>query len=98
MPNIKGDKHTTTEIIIYAVLLYFTALLPVYFGFADVLYCSVTLALGAYYVISCVKIKLNLDKPLFHKVAMKSFALSIFYLFALFASLLFEYFLGIHFL
>lgn len=98
MPNIKGDKHTTTEIIIYAVLLYLTALLPVYFGFGDVIYLAVASGLGLYYLLSCVRIKLNLEKPLFHKVAMKSFALSILYLFALFASLLLEHFLGVHFL
>lgn len=90
MPNVKGDKRTITEILIYFALLYPLALTPVYFGFGDIIYLAVAGGLGAVYGFSCLKIKLDYNKEIFHKTAMKSFGISILYLFALFAALLIE--------
>ena len=90
MPNVKGDQRTITEILAYFTLLYPLALSPVYFGFGDVIYLAISAGLGAIYGYSCLKIKFDYGKSHFHKTAMKSFGISIIYLFALFAALLIE--------
>lgn len=90
MPNVKGDKRTIAEILIYGVVLFLITLLPIYYGFGDILYTVFAVIVGIAYYISCFYISVSYNKMNFNKVAMSSFGLSIFYLFGLFLSLLIE--------
>lgn len=98
LPNVKGDKRTISEILIYFIVLFGISLLPIYFGIADIFYSLVAIIGGIYYGISCLKIFQNFGKATYHKTAMKSFFISIFYLFGLFLSLMLEKIIGINIL
>lgn len=96
MPNIKGDKRTITEILIYGFVLFLITLLPIIMGFADIIYSIFAVVCGIYYYYSCIKIAFAYNKPHFHKIAMHSFFVSIIYLFGLFLSLLMEHILRVN--
>lgn len=99
MPNIKGDNRTITEILAYGVILFMITLLPFYFGFADILYIVFAVGFGIYYYISCIQIYFaykNLDLVNRDKVSMRSFGISIIYLFGLFLMLLLEHMIGVN--
>jgi protoheme IX farnesyltransferase len=98
MPNIKGDLRTIIEILIYCIVLFAITLLPFFYGFGDILYVIWAVFCGIYYNISCLKIYFSYNKVTYHKVAMQSFIISIFYLFGLFLALLIENILGINLL
>ena len=98
MPNIKGDKHTIIEILGYGIVLFLVTLLPIYMGFADIIYSVFAVVFGLYYYVTCFNIFLSQHKQNFHKTAMHSFFVSIVYLFGLFFSLLFENIFGVNFL
>ncbi len=96
MPNVKGNKRTITEILIYGFILFLMSLLPIYMGFADIIYSVFAVVFGLYYDTTLIKIYLNQNKDSFHKTAMRSFFVSIAYLFGLFLSLLLESLLGVN--
>lgn len=96
MPNIKGDKRTIFEILIYGIVLFAVTLLPIYMGFADIFYSIFAVCFGLYYYKTCLNIYFSYDTHDFHKTAMRSFFVSIVYLFGLFLSLLLENFLGVN--
>jgi protoheme IX farnesyltransferase len=98
LPNIKGDKRTIIEILVYGFILFMITFVPVFMGFADIIYSVFAVVFGLYYYVSCVKIYFAYDTVHFHKTAMQSFFISIFYLFGLFLSLLFENIIGVQFL
>ncbi len=98
MPNIKGDSHTITEILIYGILLFLLTLLPIYIGFADILYAVFSVIFGLYYYYTCFKIYQHQHESYFHKTAMRSFFVSIIYLFGLFFCLLIESIVEINYL
>jgi heme o synthase len=98
LPNVKGDKRTIIEILLYGIMLFFVTLLPIYMGFADIIYSVFAVGFGVYYYMTCIKIYGTYNSPDFHKHAMRSFFVSIVYLFGLFLSLLCENLFGVHFL
>jgi protoheme IX farnesyltransferase len=98
LPNVKGDKRTIIEILVYGIILFLVTLLPIYMGFADIFYSVFAVTFGLYYYVTCFNIYYNYHKQNFHKVAMRSFLVSIMYLFGLFFSLLLEHILEVNFL
>ncbi|MFT6071548.1 MAG: protoheme IX farnesyltransferase [Alphaproteobacteria bacterium] len=96
MPNVKGDKRTIAEILIYGIVLFAVTLLPIIVGFGDIIYGLWAVFYGIYYYISCIKIYFAYNKQGYHKIAMRSFFVSIVYLFGLFLSLLIENLLEIN--
>jgi protoheme IX farnesyltransferase len=95
LPNIKGDKRTITEILIYGFVLFLITMMPIFMGFADIIYAVFAVTFGLYYYVSCVKIYYAYGKSDFYKTAMRSFFISIFYLFGLFLALLIEHIIGV---
>lgn len=93
MPNVKGDKRTIYEILFYCIILFLVTLLPIHFGFSGICYNFFAILFGVYYFSTCFNILLSYQKLDFHKNAMKSFFVSIFYLFGLFLSFLIDYIL-----
>lgn len=85
MPVVHGDKVTRANILIYSLVLAPFALLPYFMGVAGLVYAGVTGVLGLIFVIYAVMIWLK--KEGYDK---KLFLFSIFYLFAVFATLAFE--------
>jgi len=93
LPNVKGDRHTIMNILAYCVVLFAVSLIPIILNFGDVLYTGWALFFGFYYFSTCFKIYLTYnksDEAHYHKTAMRSFFVSIFYLFGLFLTLLLE--------
>jgi len=90
MPNAVGELSTRRQILAYSVVLAPLGTVPAVMGFAGVLYAVVSAALGAGFLWLAFKVwhRAGRDERL---VAEKRlFAFSIFYLFALFATLLVE--------
>lgn len=98
MPNIKGDIRTIYEILAYCIILSVCVYLPIHFGFGDIIYMTTALIMGGAHILSCIMIYIRRNSPTYHKTALQSFGISIFYLFALFASLLAEKLFGINFI
>lgn len=85
MPVVHGDRATRINILVYSLLLVPLSVMPYFMGFAGMVYLSVTAVLGLifllYALLICLK-KEGADKKLF--------LFSIFYLFAVFATLALE--------
>lgn len=90
MPNAVGEKHTRDQMLVYAVALALATVLPAFMGFGGVVYGAVSAVLAGTFVWLTYKVwaiagadeKLRAEKHLF--------GFSIFFLFAVFATLLAE--------
>lgn len=90
LPNVAGDKATRLQILIYAAFLAPLGILPSILGFAGLAYGAVALLLGAAFLWLSVLVWRDENLEGKNLPAKKLFGFSIFYLFALFATLLLE--------
>ncbi|TPJ61188.1 heme o synthase [Mesorhizobium sp. B2-6-1] len=86
MPNVAGQPSTRKQILAYSLVLAPIGVLPWAFGFASGYYGIVSTVLGAGFVWRACKVLTIPDKEM--KQAKALFSYSIFYLFAIFATLL----------
>lgn len=84
MPVIKGDQYTKKQIFLYSILMVITTLLPYLLGMSSQIYLALALILGAGFIYYTIKLFVDAN----NKYAKKLFWYSIFYLFAIFLSLL----------
>ena len=84
MPVIKGDQYTKKQIFLYSILMVITTLLPYLLGMSNQIYLALALTLGAGFIYYTIKLFVDAN----NKYAKKLFWYSIFYLFAIFLSLL----------
>jgi protoheme IX farnesyltransferase len=94
LPVVAGKLETRRQILLYSVILVIAGLSPAALGFGGVLYLAVSAGLGAWFLALAVKVRRETDEvrePAAHRL----FAVSILYLFALFAALIAERLSGI---
>lgn len=88
MPNVKGDRSTRRQIFAYAVILSVVGVLPFAMNFAGLVYLAVAAAFGGGFVYLSYILLTSTEGD--HGPAKRLFGFSIFYLFAIFATLLIE--------
>ena len=90
MPVVAGEAATRRQIAIYSVLMVASTAAPIELGFAGPLYAATALGAGAGFLVLAVAVALDR-----RGAAARLFGFSILYLFALFASLLIERWVGL---
>jgi protoheme IX farnesyltransferase len=90
MPNIVGSKATRRQILIYAIITSFVAVLPFFVNMASVYYLIAVLLLNFIFSFLSCKLYYTDTIKLQKELAKKLFIYSIFYLFLIFAILLIE--------
>lgn len=90
MPNVVGSKSTRRQILIYAIITSFVALLPFFVGMASLYYLIPILLLDFIFILLSFKLYYSDAIESQKKLAKKLFIYSIFYLFLIFAILLIE--------
>jgi protoheme IX farnesyltransferase len=91
LPNVAGEATTKVQILIYAVLTAFIAVVPSMLGFASIGYGLFAAALGAGFVWYSVGVLRMPEGDRAMVPAKKLFAFSIVYLFAVFSGLMFDH-------
>jgi protoheme IX farnesyltransferase len=91
LPNVAGEATTKVQILIYAVLTAFIAVVPSMLGFASSGYGLFAAALGAGFVWYSVGVLRMPEGDRAMVPAKKLFAFSIVYLFAVFSGLMFDH-------
>lgn len=84
LPITHGIRRTKIEMLVYTVLLLPLTLSPWFFGFEGIAYGISALALSSLFLLSCIRVVAHDDL----KHARMMFGYSVFYLFALFLSLM----------
>ncbi len=95
LPVVAGPDATRTQILLYSLLLVPLAMSPVALGFGGILYAVSSVGLGAGFLWCAVQVYRHRTADMADSSAMRLFGFSIFYLFALFASLLIERIVGL---
>ena len=95
MPNTAGPTSTRRQIIYYTLLLAPLGLVPVWLGFAGLLYAIVAAIGGLGMLAFSVQVFRNREGEAEKRAAMGMFGFSILYLFVLFSALLAEQSLGL---
>jgi len=83
LPVVAGVKTTKINIFVYAIILFFISLTPVFFGYFGLTYFLSSFFLGIYYVYLCYKLLTDGNNE--EKFAKKIFVYSILYLFLIFS-------------
>jgi heme o synthase len=86
---VAGKPETRRQIVIYSIVLVLSGLAPVALGFAGPLYLAAAAGLGLWFLVLSIAVLRERDTER-EPHARKLFAVSILYLFALFAALIFE--------
>jgi heme o synthase len=94
LPVVAGGAETRRQILLYALVLAPVGASPWLFGYAGLVYGATSVAAGVLIVWLALKIKMLGDGVAGDRAAMRLFGLSILYLFALFAVLLIDDWLG----
>ncbi len=101
LPVTRGAKETRLQILLYTMVSAPFGLVPVLTGLGGAIYLAVAILGGVAFLWCAVRIFTsragNDDAPADMKHAKRMFAVSIFYLFALFAALMVERILPLHF-
>jgi heme o synthase len=84
MPNVVGDAATKVQIFVYTLLLWASAMLPTFFGFAGAIYTAVALVTGASFSWMAWKLLQTRDDVAMRKSARTVFNYSLSYLFIVF--------------
>ena len=84
MNLVKGENYTKVQMLVYTVILLPVSLIPAYLGTVDMLYSVFAFVLGCLFIFSSIKVYQNSNK----KYAKIMFGYSIFYLFALFLTMM----------
>jgi protoheme IX farnesyltransferase len=91
LPVVSGQDETRRQILAYSAVLVPVAVSPSLMGIAGTTYLVISVVLGATFLALAVDVYRRRSKPLGDLAARRLFAFSIFYLFALFATLLAEH-------
>ncbi len=94
MPNVRGKAATRRQIFAYTLLLAPAGFLPAFAGMAGILYLAVAALFGGWMITDATAVLRETD-TVREPAARRLFAVSICYLFALFAALICEHLLGI---
>jgi heme o synthase len=94
LPVVAGKPETRRQIVIYTIATVLAGFAPVLLGFAGPLYLSVNIALGVWFLIQSLRVAHERDAER-EPHARRLFAISILYLFAVFAAVLTEQVSGI---
>jgi heme o synthase len=86
LPVVAGRAATTRQILIYALLLVPTSLLPCALGFAGPLYGAIAVVTGTVFILRALRLRRSREAD--RRTAHRLFMFSISYLFLLFAALL----------
>ena len=86
MPNVVGETSTKNQMFIYSVLLFFSSVTPYVLGYSGLLYFVCALSLSFIFITLSLALILIPKK----KLEMPLFGYSIFYLFGIFISLVFD--------
>jgi protoheme IX farnesyltransferase len=101
LPVTRGAKFTRLQILLYTLVVAPFGLLPVFTGLGGAIYLVVSAAGGAWFLFGAVRVFMSragdADAPADMRRAKQLFGISIVYLFALFAALLVERVLPLHF-
>jgi protoheme IX farnesyltransferase len=89
LPVVAGKPETRRQIVIYAVFLVLSGLLPAILGFAGPVYLAASAGLGLWFLVLSFGVWRERDQVREPR-ARRLFAVSILYLFALFAALIAE--------
>lgn len=84
LPVTHGAKHTKLQMLIYTIILLPVTIAPVFLGTANWVYGGMAAALGGLFILSAIRVMGTDDL----KPAKQMFGYSVFYLFALFLSLM----------
>ncbi len=90
LPVVSGESTTRTQILIYSVFLIPIGLAPYLMGFGGITYGIIAAGLGAVFLALAIQIRVLRDEKKIRRTAIRLFGFSIFYLTALFATLLIE--------
>jgi heme o synthase len=95
LPVVAGKNEARTQILIYSVLMAASGVAPAFIGLGGPAYLAVSGFLGAVFLYFAVMVYRRREGHAADKAARALFTFSIFYLFALFATLLLEHALGL---
>jgi len=90
LPVVAGPDATRLQILLYTVVLVAVAVAPWPLGYFDAIYGIASLVLGAGMMVCAVEVYRRRERAESLRATRKMFAFSIFYLFALFSTLLLE--------
>jgi protoheme IX farnesyltransferase len=90
LPVVAGPDATRLQILLYTLVLVAVAAAPWLLGYFDAVYGVASLALGAGMLVLAINVYRRRARAESLRATRKLFAFSIFYLFALFATLLIE--------
>lgn len=90
MPNVRGEKYTRLQILLYSLIVAPVGVLPYFLGFGGVVYGVVSALLGAMFVWRAAQLWQAPEHEQQMRAARALFKFSLIYLFALFSVLLVE--------
>ena len=90
MPNVKGERHTRLEILLYSLVMAPTGVLPYLLGMASPVYGVIAATSGAFMLYLAVNVWRATDPVVADKACKKLFGASIVYLFLLFGVIVIE--------
>ena len=90
LPVVAGPDATRLQILLYTIVLVAIAVAPWPLGYFDAIYGVTSLILGAGMLALAANTYISRERSQSLRATRKMFAFSIFYLFALFATLLLE--------
>ena len=90
LPIIAGAETTKINILVYALILLPVAVSPYFFNFASLVYLVISSVTTFYYIYLCFKLFKTKNVKRSNIIARKVFVYSIFYLFLLFLTILFD--------
>jgi protoheme IX farnesyltransferase len=90
LPVVAGPDATRLQILLYTIVLVVVAVAPWPLGYFDAIYGIASLVLGAGMMMCSVEVYRRRERAQSLRATRKMFAFSIFYLFALFSTLLLE--------
>lgn len=94
LPVVAGEDETRRQILLYSLVLVPVGVLPFIMGFGGIAYGTASVAFGGIFLLLAWRVFCRRSAETAAPAARKLFAFSIFYLFALFATLLLEAGLG----
>jgi len=90
MPNVKGERSTKNQILVYAILMALCGIAPYFIGFAGITYGILSTILGVIFIYYSYELWKTEQCEQTVATAKKLFFFSLIYLAALFAILLVE--------
>ena len=96
LPNVTSIEDTKNQIIYYTLVLIALSYLPFFSNLIGLVYIFITTLLNIVLIINAIKLKNSKEfKNVANAEGLRFFAITIFYLFSIFASLLIDNMVGI---